>query len=105
MSQTQEQMLQQINTKLDRLEKKCHDIDAAITGDDNRGVVGMRQHVKLIREKISMHEESDTARFNSIDLKMDENTNATKKIYWMVAGASVIISAVVVLANIFIKMI
>ena len=90
--------LERIFSKLDIMEDKVTVIDVAIRGNDEMGTDGMKQHIQGLQSEFDLHTQTDSKQFASI------NTNQTAFKYYVV-GATAVLSAIVVVANIVVKFI
>ena len=66
--------LKSIGEQITHIENRVIAIDLSITGDDRRGVVGIKQHIKKIQEELKEHTENDQIEF--------EQLNKAKNILW-----------------------
>ena len=95
--------LKRIFDKLDSMEDRIIAIDTSVRGDDSRGVIGMKQHMASIKDEFNSHTLSDTSRFKSITEVQEEIKETFSKVRWWLAGASFVVSSVVVIVGVSIK--
>ncbi|CAB4218538.1 hypothetical protein UFOVP1605_32 [uncultured Caudovirales phage] len=97
------EQLQKIFDKLESMEDRIIAIDTSVRGDDSRGVVGMKQHMASLKKEFHTHTLSDESQFNSITIVQNEIKETFSKVRWWLAGASFIVSSVVVIVGVSIK--
>lgn len=76
--------LKQIIAKLESMDDRIKRVDTAICGDDEMGVIGMKQHVKSLREDFDHHIESDRKEFGEL------KGIVSKTKYWLMGAAAII---------------
>ena len=97
------ELIDKIFKKLDSMEDRIIAIDTALTGDEPRGVLGMKQHVASLKEEFHNHTTSDSNQFQLLnDGQNTIKTTFNKVKYWL-AGATAVVSAVMVVVGIAIK--
>lgn len=86
----------EIMDKLDAMDSKLSRVDLSITGDPERGVLGMKQHVQKLQVDFHDHTISDAQQFVKLE-----------KIKGWLAGALFVataaVSGVVIFVNVYIK--
>ena len=89
--------------KLENMEKYVLKIDASITGDPQRGVIGITQHIETLHKNYHEHAKDDDARFEKLDKITEgvkEEISGFKK-YW--AGAAFVVVVLVGAIELIVK--
>lgn len=86
--------LKTVNKKLDEMQRTVTAIDVSIQGDENRGVVGMRQHIRKIRYDFDEHVKKDSLDFLTLADGQAAINKKADSVKWWLLGAGAVFSAI-----------
>lgn len=79
--------LQMIAGNIEKIEQKLTAIDTSIQGDESRGVVGIRQHIRRLQKDLEDHTANDEKEFGDIKTLISRTGG-------IIVGAGIVIGAV-----------